>query len=77
MWPFLVCTGQRLGAIRNNLACLRFPCRAATFVTKYTGGLRRVVEELNRSFITLRGLHRDILLGSPPGRYGMAEKYTS
>jgi metallo-beta-lactamase class B len=35
----------------------------------------RIVEEFNRSFVTLRGLHPDIPLGSHPGMYGMAEKY--
>jgi metallo-beta-lactamase class B len=35
----------------------------------------RIVEEFNRSFVALRGLHPDIPLGSHPGMYGMAEKY--
>jgi metallo-beta-lactamase class B len=35
----------------------------------------QIVEEFNRSFITLRGFHPDIPLGSHPGMYGMAEKY--
>jgi metallo-beta-lactamase class B len=35
----------------------------------------QIVEEFNRSFVTLRGLHPDIPLGSHPGMYGMAEKY--
>jgi metallo-beta-lactamase class B len=35
----------------------------------------QIVEEFNRSFVTLRGLHVDVPLGSHPGMYGMAEKY--
>ena len=35
----------------------------------------QIVEEFNRSFVTLRGFHPDIPLGSHPGMYGMAEKY--
>jgi metallo-beta-lactamase class B len=35
----------------------------------------QIVEEFNRSFVTLRGLRPDIPLGSHPGMYGMAEKY--
>jgi metallo-beta-lactamase class B len=35
----------------------------------------QIVEEFNRSFITLRRLHPDIPLGSHPGMYGMAGKY--
>ena len=35
----------------------------------------KIVEEFNRSFVTLRGFHPDVPLGSHPGMYGMAEKY--
>jgi metallo-beta-lactamase class B len=35
----------------------------------------QIVEEFNRSFVTLRSFHPDIPLGSHPGMYGMAEKY--
>jgi len=35
----------------------------------------KIVEEFNRSFVTLRSLHPDVPLGSHPGMYGMAEKY--
>jgi metallo-beta-lactamase class B len=35
----------------------------------------KIAEEFNRSFVTLRGFHPDIPLGSHPGMYGMAEKY--
>ena len=35
----------------------------------------QIIEEFNRSFVTLRGLRPDIPLGSHPGMFGMAEKY--
>ena len=35
----------------------------------------KIVEEFNRSFVTLRGFHPDVPLGSHPGMYGMAEKH--
>src|ERR1700704_188945 len=35
----------------------------------------QIVEEFNRSFVTLRAFHPDVPLGSHPGMYGMAEKY--
>src|SRR5260221_13943560 len=34
----------------------------------------KIVEEFNRSFVTLRSLHPDIPLDSHPGRHAMAEK---